>query len=216
MKKLFLNKVLPLVAVALIGVALTTSCKKDKEEITDTQNPPDITQTDTTAVEVLDPYMDSIYRSIPDPDTSVRSSMNGFKIWGRWCWKSRLDTVCSMILDFDRNGKIYPQYFKSDHDFTNLIAAFFSNCIFAGDDSCTYVLRNDTLMLPLHYYRDNNNNVLVDTFIDPTTLIIPPYTGGAHKITLFNNQNVMRLDWFGYDGLNIGCEQDFYLTRISY
>ena len=77
-------------------------------------------------------------------------------------------------------------------------------------------MRNDTLMLPLHYFRDNNNNVLVDTFIDPTTLIIPRYTWGAHKITLFNNQNVMRLDWFGYDGFNAGCEQDFYLTRISY
>ena len=62
MKNSLFKTVLPLIAVALLGVALATSCKKEKEVMTDTQNPPDITQTDTTAVVVLDPYMDSIYR----------------------------------------------------------------------------------------------------------------------------------------------------------
>lgn len=52
MKKTILKKVLPLVAVALVGVAIATSCKKDKEERTDTQNPPDISQTDTTVVQI--------------------------------------------------------------------------------------------------------------------------------------------------------------------
>ena len=213
MKKLFLNKVLPLVAVALIGVALTTSCKKDKEEITDTQNPPDISQTDTTATnQGLDPYMDSIYRSIPDPDTSVRSSMNGFKIWGRWCWKSRLDTVCSMILDFEQNGKIYAQYFKSDQNLTILHSSTFTNCYFGGFDSCTYTLRNDSLIIPLWYWRDNNGNVVIDTMVDPATLTIPD-GWGVHKITLFNNQKVMRLNWTGYYGWEPNCEKDFYLIK---
>ena len=197
----------------MFGVELlvATSCEKNKEDRTETQNPHDTSTTDTTVVnQGLDPYMDSIYRSIPDPDTSVRSSMDGFDIHGRWYWKSRYDTVCSMILDFDQNGKIYPQWFKSDHTLT--LQTKFSNCFFAGYDSCTYTLRNDTLLTPLGYWRDNDNVVQVDTLIDPTTLTIP-WDWGVHKITLFNNQKVMYLRWTGYYGWEPDCEKDFYLIK---
>ena len=211
MKKTFFSKALLLVAVALVGVAIATSCKKDKEERTDTQIPTDISQTDTTAVRVLDPYMDSIYRSIPDPDTSVRSSMNGFKIYGRWCWKSSIDTVCSLILDFCENGKAHLQCFQSDIHLDGHIGRF-TNCYFGGWDSCTYTLRNDSLIIPLWYWTNNYGNVVIDTMVDPATLTIPD-GWGVHKITLFNNQKVMRLNWTGYYGWCHDALNDFYLTK---
>ena len=214
MKKLFLNKVLPLVAVALVGLAIATSCEKEKNGSSDGQgtNPPDV-QTDTTSTgsRRLDPYMDSIYRSIPDPDTSVRSSMNGFKIYGRWCWKSSIDTVCSLILDFCENGKAHLQCFKSDINIDGQIGRF-SNCYFSAFDSCTYTIHNDSLIIPLWYWRDNNGNVVIDTMVDPATLTIPD-GWGVHKITLFNNQKVMRLNWTGYYGWCHDAENNFYLTK---
>ena len=212
MKKTFFSKALLLIAVALVGVAIASSCKKDKEENSDFQNPTDISQTDTTATnQGLDPYMDSIYRSIPDPDTSVRSSMNGFKIWGRWCWKSSIDTVCSLILDFYENGKAHLQCFQSDIHLDGHIGRF-TNCYFDGFDSCTFTIHNDSLIIPLWYYTDNYGNVVIDTMVDPTTLTIPE-DWGVHKITLFNNQKVMRLNWTGYYGWCHDAENDFYLTK---
>jgi len=53
MKKTILKKVLPLVAVALVGVAMATSCEKEKNGSSDGQgtNPP-VVQTDTTIIQI--------------------------------------------------------------------------------------------------------------------------------------------------------------------
>ena len=72
MKNTLFSKALLLIAVALVGVAIATSCKKDKEERrTDTQNPPDISQTDTT---VVNPNHRILLSLTPD---SIRSLLLG-------------------------------------------------------------------------------------------------------------------------------------------
>ena len=193
MKTIIIKKVLLLVAVALVGVLFATSCEKEKNGISDGQdtNPPDV-QNDTTSSgsSCIDPFMDSIYKSFPNPDTSVMASIDGFNIFGRWCWKSNRDTVCSMILDFDETGMIRVQCFKSDEACPNRIGLF-SNVFFNALDSCTYVVRHDTLFVPIQYY-----GPMADTIMDPNTLSIP-FQWGIPKIRLYNNQTVMYLLWSG-------------------
>jgi len=217
MKKTFFSKALLLVAVALVGVAIATSCEKEKNGNSDGQgtNPP-YNQIDTTYVsQQLDPYMDSIYRSIPDPDTTMQASIENFSIYGRWCWKSRYDTICSMILDFKKNGIINLQCFKSDEFLHPVRLARFSNCYFGGFDSCSFVVRNDSLIIPLWYITENGT-VVIDTIVDMATLSVhnlPAVSLGVHKIALYNNQKVMRLTWTGDYMICPDAEETFYLTK---
>ncbi len=140
MKTTIINKVMPLIAVALVGVAIATSCKKDKEEQrTDTQNPPDISQTDTT---VVNPNHRIVLSLTPD---SIRSLLLGSweeKYYGWHHYYSDDDvrdtlTFCANDTILDKTGV-----------FTNCsFQVLNSNTIFIAKDSIVSSSHNFTLSI---------------------------------------------------------------------
>lgn len=143
MKKLSLFKVLPLIAVALVGVAIAASCEKDKEERkTDTQNPPDISQTDTT---VVNPNHRIVLSLTPD---SIRSLLLGSWEEKYYGWHSYYDD------DDVRDTLTFIGNDSTVLDKTGI----FSNWNFSVLDSNTIQLKRDSV-----FQRDFDFVLSIDT-----------------------------------------------------
>ncbi len=130
MKKLSLFKFLLLVVVALVGLATATSCEKDKEERTDTQNPPDILQTDTTSV---NPNHRIALSLSPD---SIRNLLIGSweeKYYGRHSYYSD-DDVRDTLTFIGNDSTVLDK------------TGIFSNCNFSILDSNTIAFYKDTVL----------------------------------------------------------------------
>ena len=131
MKKTLFSKALLLVAVALVGVAIAASCEKDKEERkTDTQNPPDISQTDTT---VVNPNHRIVLSLTPD---SIRSLLLG-------SWEEKYYGWHSYYNDDDVRDTL--TFIGNDSTVLDK-TGIFSNCNFSVLDSNTIQIKRDSVL----------------------------------------------------------------------
>ena len=133
MKKSIFKTVLPLLAVALVGVVFATSCEKteEKQDIpTNTQNPPDISQTDTT---VVNPNHRIVLSLTPD---SIRSLLLGSWEEKYYGWHSYYDD------DGVRDTLTFIGNDSTVLDKTGI----FSNCNFNILDSNTIQLKRDSVL----------------------------------------------------------------------
>ena len=145
MKKTICYKALLLIAVALVGVAIASSCKKDKEENSDFQNPPDISQTDTTIVN----HSHRIVLTL-SPD-SIRSLLLGSWEEKYYGWRHYYS---------DDNMRDTLTFIGNDSTVLDK-TGIFSNWNFIVLDSNTIQLKRDSVFYPFH--REYNFVMSIDT-----------------------------------------------------